>query len=103
MHRTVITIRRTIRAALAATKPLRYTALSGEIAALAAHIASTSKESTMAQPTRPEFLTLPTDVLVKQRSICLRPELGEDPRMREVLVDLADRASDELDARAAAA
>jgi len=31
-----ITIRRTIRAALAATAPLRYTALSGEIAALVA-------------------------------------------------------------------
>lgn len=57
----------------------------------------------MAQPTRPEFLSLPTDALVEQRSICLRPELGEDPRMREVLVDLADRTSDELDARAAAA
>lgn len=52
---------------------------------------------------RPEFLTLPTDVLVKQRSICLRPELGEDPRMREALVDLADRASDELDRRTEAA
>lgn len=48
---------------------------------------------------RPEFLTLPTDALVAQRSICLRPELGEDPRMREVL---ADRASDELDRRAEA-
>ncbi|MFD8545598.1 hypothetical protein [Streptomyces sp. NPDC059649] len=36
MHRTVATIRRTIAAALAATKPLRYAALSGEIAALVA-------------------------------------------------------------------
>lgn len=36
MHRTVATVRRTIRAALAATKPLRYTALSGEVAALVA-------------------------------------------------------------------
>lgn len=36
MLRTVATIRRTIAAALAATKPLRYTALSGEVATLVA-------------------------------------------------------------------
>ncbi|RXS84184.1 hypothetical protein EST92_11540 [Streptomyces sp. TM32] len=36
MHRTVATIRRTIAAALTAGRTLRYTALSGEIAALVA-------------------------------------------------------------------
>lgn len=36
MHRTVTAIRRTIRAALAAGQRLRYTALSGEVAALVA-------------------------------------------------------------------
>lgn len=36
MHRTVTAIRRTIAAALAASRRLRYTALSGEVAALVA-------------------------------------------------------------------
>lgn len=48
---------------------------------------------------RAAYLNATTTDLAAQRSICLQAEHAARPAVHEALLDIADRISDELDAR----